>query len=159
MISEELGIDNGEENPSYFIDLNWYERSGRSFPLLARACLCPTHRERLTPEDNPDALLEIIRNCCSKVEGFFNARLTVKELIFRLFLTNGDQPLELEEIAERFGEWKSKVSTQTLRRLLDNDSYYGLRQVSTLPQSEDKSPENLTNPPPPSPPSPQADLP
>jgi hypothetical protein len=160
MISEEPSIDSGEENPSYFIDLNWYEETGHSLPFLARARLCPAHQKSLATEDNPDAFLKVIGNCCSSIEGFFNARLTVKELLFRLFLSNGNQPLELDEIAERLGEWKGGLSRQSLCLLLDNDSFYGLRRIpiSTSPQIEESPPDPETNPPPPPLPSPQVDL-
>ena len=58
-----------------------------------------------------------------------------------LFLANANQPLTLEQVKERLGEWLGEASNyrdlsfKTIQRLLDNDCYYGFRRLS-LPQGE-----------------------
>ena len=55
------------------------------------------------------------------------------EGIFRLFLANGNQPLDLEELGEKLrklrGEGVYPTSPAVLSRILESDCYYGLRQV------------------------------
>jgi hypothetical protein len=51
-------------------------------------------------------------------------------VVFRTFLANGNQPLSLDEICQQLEEVRSiKVSPENLRRIFDNDRYYGLRPV------------------------------
>jgi hypothetical protein len=74
-----------------------------------------------------------VRDCCSRTPGFINDRLPVLESVFRLFLANGNQPLELSELgrqlAERRGDILRRAPQEFLSRLLENDRYYGLRLV------------------------------
>ena len=141
---------NSEDYAEYFIDLSWYEKNNRSFSFVAQTRLCPLHQKKLGAKSGgptPADFLKAIKGCCSKVEGFFSAHLPIKELILRLFLARGNQPLKLEEIIEGLSEWQNKASPQTLRHLLDNDHYYGLRRVSTSisPQSEESPSAAPTN--------------
>ena len=52
---------------------------------------------------------------------------------FRLFLVNGNQPLDLEELSKQLAEWRGgdtyRTSPEILSRLLDSSQYYGLRRV------------------------------
>ena len=74
-----------------------------------------------------------IKDCCSRTPEFINDRLPILESVFRLFLANGNQPLDLEELGKRLNEWRGgdpyRTSPETLYRLLKNDRYYGLRPV------------------------------
>ncbi len=122
--------------PRYFIDLDWYQQSSRSFPALAQSYLCPKCREQLKAGEGeiPAAdLIAVIRDCCSKTPGFITRELPILESIFRLFLVNGNQPLDLEELGKQLSEWRGGdtyyTSAEILPRLLGNDQYYGLRQV------------------------------
>ncbi|MCK4368783.1 MAG: hypothetical protein KAV68_03860 [Dehalococcoidales bacterium] len=120
----------------WFIDLDWLEQNNRSFLVLARGCLCPKCRERLGEgkgEISAADLLANIRDCCSQTPGFITDRLPILESVFRLFLANGNQPLDLEELGEQLSEWRGdtrRTSVEVLSRLLKNERYYGLRQVA-----------------------------
>ena len=118
----------------WFIDLDWYQQSNRSFLALAQHCLCSKCKKRLTKGDiSPEDLVSAIKDCCSQAEGFISGGLPVMEGIFRLFLANGNQPLDLEELgkqlSERRGGGSYRTSVEVLSRLLKSDRYYGLRQV------------------------------
>lgn len=84
-----------------------------------------------------DDPLGTISDCCSKAEGFITRDLPIMEIIFRIFLTNANQPLALEELKERLDEGLATeeraitISLEKLKRLLDNDRYYGLRRFPT----------------------------
>lgn len=137
--------DNSEAPARYFIDLNWYREQERSFAVLTASRLCPSSREKEMPNSEV-ALLHTFKKCCSKWEGFITPNLPLLEMVFRLFLANGNQPLELEQIQEQLQQWLGDsslrdLSIPKLKRIIDNDCYYGLRPVppvkgvSTSPQS------------------------
>lgn len=131
-------IETGEGETRYFIDLEWYRENGRSFPALARSRLCPSSQGVAAEE--PHQLLAHFRDCCSKEEAFLNPNLPILEIIFRIFLQNGNQPLALEQIHQQLKEWKAPaglfwdIPEEKLRRLLENDHYYGL---APLPKGEE----------------------
>ena len=121
----------------WFIDLKWLEKNNRSFLVLARGALCSQCREQMEEKKEKMAaadLLARIKDCCSQSPEFITERSPIMESVFRLFLANGNQPLELEEmgkqLAERRGGAPQAVSVAVLARLLGNERFYGLRQVA-----------------------------
>jgi hypothetical protein len=134
MVKENLGTEQGE--PRWFIDLDWYEQNGRSFLTLAQGCLCPRCREQLkVAEISVAKLVANIRDCCSKIPGFITGELPILAIIFRLFLANGNEPLNLTELGRRLGGWRGgdtyPPSAEFLSRLLKDERYYGIRRVLT----------------------------
>jgi hypothetical protein len=127
---QDLGID--EIRLRYFIDLDWYQQQERSFATLAESRLCPTSRKKEKTKSEA-ALLRTIRQCCSKRDGFITPNMPLLEMIFRLLLANGNQPLELEQMQEQLQKWLGDtsnardLSVPKLKRILNNDRYYGLR--------------------------------
>jgi hypothetical protein len=118
------------------IGLDWFQSNRRSFVTLAQECLCPACRERLKVDEREapqDKVLGAIKDCCSKTEGFITGELPIMESIFRLFLANGNKPMDLNEIrdqlSERRGGDATRTSVEVLSRILGSDRYYGLRQV------------------------------
>ena len=129
-------IDTDHAGPRWFIELDWYQPNNRSFFTLARACLCPKCRERLKVEEGEISaadLLSNIRDCCSNAPDFVTGELPILESIFRLFLANGNQPLDLEELGQQLGERRGgdtyRTSIEVLSRLLKSDQFYGLREA------------------------------
>jgi hypothetical protein len=126
------------ETPTrYFIDMNWYQKQGRSIATLATSRLCAASRKKEKSKSDT-ALLRTIKQCCSKREGFITANMPVLEMIFRLFLANGNQPLELGQIQEQLQQLNDissarDISIPRLKRIIENDRYYGLK-----PAPEDK---------------------
>ncbi len=129
-------INTDQPRPRWFIDLEWYQQSNRSFSALAEPCLCPKCSKQLEIAEGRTAsadLLSTIKDCCSKTPAFITRELPILESIFRLFLANGNQPLDLEELGKQLSEWRSGdtycTSAEILSRLLRRDEHYGLRQV------------------------------
>jgi len=118
----------------WFIDLDWHQQNNRSFLALAQSCLCPKCQEQLKGEISAADYLSAIKDCCSKTPDFITGKLPILESIFRLFLANGNQPLDLEELGTQLSEWRGgdtyRTSVEILSRLLSSDQYYGLRQIS-----------------------------
>jgi len=133
---DEEDISPDQVKPRWFIDLGWYQQNSRSFSILAGRCLCAKCRQRLKVEEGEvpaDELLAAITGCCSQEPGFITGELPILESMFRLFLANGNQPLDMEEMAEQLSERRSgnpyRTSVEVLFRLLESDQYYGLRGV------------------------------
>jgi len=118
------------------IELDWYESNRRSFLTLAQSSLCQACRQRLKIEEGEVSVADVmssIKDCCSKAPEFITGELPILESIFRLFLANGNKPMDLEEIggqlSERRGGDATRTSVEVLSRVLESDRYYGLRQV------------------------------
>ena len=129
-------ISTDQPSPRWFIDLDWYQQKNRSFLALVGS-LCPKCRERLGAgerEISADDLLSTIKDCCSQSPGFITHRLPILESLFRLFLANNNQHLDLEELGQQLNERRGgdayRTSAEVLSRLLSNDQYYGLRQFN-----------------------------
>jgi hypothetical protein len=125
-----------QSQTEWFIDIDWVERNGRSLSALAWGCLCPECLKRYKSETGlvtTDKLLKSIKDCCSKSSGYVNPTMPILESVFRLMLANGNKPLTLDDIMRQLGErWGIsiyRVSTETLRALLNRDQYYGLNPV------------------------------
>ena len=133
-----MEMDKVETKPQrYVIDLDWYERSNRSFSALIQTRLCPSCQGKLgTKRFDPLAAFE---KCCSKKEGFLPPNLPLKESLFLIFLARGNRPLELEEIHNALKEWLASagdlrsVSLEAVQRILENDRFYGF---SPFPEKE-----------------------
>ena len=121
------------EDLSCFIDLDWFEESGRSFAVICRHCLCSHCGERLASEPEavtPASLIANVKDCCSNVPGFIEPRLPLLEKMFRLLLSEGNRPLSLDEVTARLGLYVDNPASLTpsvLKRLLDNNQHYGFR--------------------------------
>ncbi len=131
MVEEDISAEQPVER--WFVDLNWFPQNNRSFFALAQECLCPACRQRLTASPAEIAagdLLAAISDCCSRTAGFIHGDLPILESVFRLFLANRNQPLDLEELSRELSERRAeavyRTSPQVLSRLLKNDRYYGL---------------------------------
>jgi hypothetical protein len=131
-MTTEQGMEIVEKQLHYFIDLDWYRQKERSFATLAASRLCPTSRKKEKTKSEA-VLLRAIRQCCSKRDGFITPNMPLLEMVFRIFLANGNQPLDLEQIQEQLQKWLGDssnardFSVTKLKRILDNDRYYGLR--------------------------------
>ena len=135
MDKEEINTE--QPNTYWAIALDWFQQNDRSISALIQDYLCPKCAKQLSAEGKenpPDALLATIRDCCSHVPDFITDRLPILESVFRLFLANGNQPLELEELGNQLSELRGgdiyRASPEILLRLLKNDRYYGLQEAT-----------------------------
>ncbi|MBI4301636.1 MAG: hypothetical protein HY664_03435 [Chloroflexi bacterium] len=155
-----------DNEPRYHIDLNWYEENHRSFPLLAQGRMCSACQQKLGVEEEKQVPVVdaksgrvvfetrkvpygenpflVIRDCCSKKGDYIISDMSLKEILFRIFLANANQPLTLEQIKERLKDWLNEatsyrdLSNRILQFLLDNDQYYGFRRLSLSPAEASK---------------------
>ncbi len=130
-------MDNDQLKQRWCIDLDWYHDNDCSFLTLAKGYLCPACRKRLEKGNEPTQVFQAIAGCCSKKESFMTPNMPILASVFRLFLANGNQPLDAEELAEKLNELRGdtrRTTPELLIRLLGNDRYYGLRPVSGAAQ-------------------------
>ncbi len=132
--AEEVSAE--QEEPCWSIDIDWFEANNRSLIALVRGSLCEKCRKRLDSEGKLNSLgdlLATIRDCCSNEPSFISGELPIMESVFRLFLANGNQPLDLIELGRQLSERRGvdtyRTSVEILSRLLKNDRYYGIRPV------------------------------
>ncbi len=149
-----------EEKPRYFIDERWYTDHNKSFRTVAQTRLCPACRKKLGTEvqervptidargrvvyelrsvpfaSNP---LTEIRRHCSKEAGYITAETPILEALFRVFLANGNQPIDLDDIREQLASYVPASERphgyppELLQRLLESDNAYGLRRFEMQP--------------------------
>ena len=134
MEGEDISTD--QPKPRWFIDLDWYQQNNHSFTTLAQDCLCAKCSKQLSAEGKEVSAVELlstIKECCGNDPEFITGQLPILESVFRLFLANGNQPLDLEELGKQLSERRGgdtyRTSAEILSRLLKNEQYYGLRQV------------------------------
>jgi len=144
----ENSADNGEGLCKYYIDLAWYREQERSFALLVASRLCPSSQKKKIPKSDT-ALINTLKQCCSKSEGYITLDMTLAESIFRLLLANGNKPMSLDQMQARLLQYAGDVtgakdiSIPKLKLVVDNDRYYGMKSID-LDEEEDlnNSPQN-----------------
>ena len=127
-----------QEESRWAIDTDWFEANNRSLLALVRSGLCSKCRKRLDSggiKGSLDDLMANIRKCCSTESDYINGSLPIMESVFRLFLANGNQALDLIELGRQLSERRGvdtyRTSVEILSRLLKNDKYYGIRPVES----------------------------
>jgi len=130
-------VSTEKPKPHWFISLAWYQPNNRSFAEVAKGSLCAQCRRKLEAMDkelSPVELIANIKDCCAKRPEFITPLQPILESMFRLFLANGNEPLDLEslgkQLSERRGGDTARTSPEILSRLLQNERYYGIRQAS-----------------------------
>ena len=134
--TEEVGVE--QEESRWAIDPDWFEANNRSLLALIENCLCSKCRKRLDSEEKRgslDDLMTAVRECCSNETDYITGELPIMESVFRLFLANGNQALDLIELGRQLSERRGvdtyRTSVEILSRLLKYDVYYGIRPMES----------------------------
>ena len=130
--------DTPEVDPSYVIDPSRTDNLHRSLAALLASRRCSDCQERLQGqgEVSIEEHISQIGECCSKQEGFIRPEMPMQEIIFRTLLARGNKPAALSHIHYEVTEtWYTpmnprNVSIPNVRRVLDNDNYYGFTEVA-----------------------------
>ncbi len=124
------------DNSRWAIDIAWLEERGRAFAAMAEHCLCTKCRKRRKSEPEPvatDGLFGAAKECSAHSGDYITGGLPILESIFRLFLAEGNKPLDLIELGRRLSERRGvdtyRTSVEMLSRLLRDDRHYGIRRV------------------------------
>jgi hypothetical protein len=105
----------------FHIDFEWWSKNDRDWRVYLRSNLCPEHQQAFA-DLNTEA--KVISHC-AKQEGFITQRSALVDAAFRLFLSNGNSPLNSNELGERLG----RPPITILRTLTGTRVYKGLRPV------------------------------
>ncbi len=125
----------------FHIDFDWWKQNERDWHVYLRSLLCPEHQESLanieegqlidwvderTAEVRPvDAIQHALMTHCAQQADFVNEYTALVEAVFRVFLVNGNAPLNSEQLAERL-----KRPAETILRTLSGPRVYrGLRPL------------------------------
>jgi len=123
----------------FHIDYEWWPRNSLNIGVELRAHLCDEHqdvyREHFDTEKidwvngrtgevtRVDGLQHVLQMHCSKQPGYINERLSLIDAIFRVFLANGNSPLNCRELSSIVGHTPEKL----LRTLSGYRVYKGIR--------------------------------
>jgi hypothetical protein len=123
------------------IDFEWWKEHDRSWRVHLRSCLCEEHQELyadlsgdeevdwIDPEtaevQRVDGLQHTLISHCAKQEEFITEQTSLTEALFRMFLSNGNQPLTPEQIGEELNRPAQKI----LQTISGPRVYKGIRPV------------------------------
>ena len=125
--------ENGEA-PKYFIDLE-ASGHGRSVPVVIGERRCHTHRQHEIEDAKPAALIKQITGHCKDTSDYLLPDTPIKEAIFRVLLSNGNEPLTPEEVSQILSDrWAMSASPRDLspwviQRLMDHSPSYFVTRV------------------------------
>lgn len=125
----------------YHIDYEWWSRTGKDLVQAMIAQLPQALRETLSahPHESTvdyidpvtaevtaiDELTLAIRTAAAAPD-FITPQTSITDAMFRIFVANGNQPLSVNELAERL----SRLPKDILKILSGRETYYGLRRIS-----------------------------
>jgi hypothetical protein len=118
------------------IATDWFPLNQRSAWVIIKDYLCPACAKRLNLKKEPplNNLLTSIESCCSQSPDFINEKMPLLESAFRLLLRNGNRPMTLQQLSIELGQIRLgdiyRTAPETLRRILKNDRFYGLQEIS-----------------------------
>ena len=123
----------------YHIDFDWWSKNDRDWRVYLRSNLCSEHQKAFeTIEVNQqvdwvdpvtaevtqvDGLQHILITHCAKEAGFIPEHSTLVDAVFRVFLANGNIPMNATQLGERLG----RDPMTLLRTLSGLRVYKGLR--------------------------------
>jgi len=125
----------------FYIDLDWWEKSGRDFRLYLRDQLCPECQQRfpnhrdtemvdwVDPETaevrRTDALWQCLTTMCVYEPDYIHPHMSLVMAVFRALLKNDNRPLSPVELHEGYISWK--LPEVILRTLSGGRVHLGLR--------------------------------
>lgn len=125
----------------FHIDFDWWQKNERDWHVYLRSLLCPEHQEVFasvkqgemidwidpkTAEVKPvDGIQHTLMSHCARRPEFVTGQTALVEAVFRLFLTNDNNPMTSEEL----GELLNRPPQTILRTLSGPRVYKGLRPL------------------------------
>ncbi len=123
----------------FHIDFQWWKQNERDWHIFLRSLLCDDHQEvfanmeegqlidwidPVTAEVKPvDGIENALMSHCALEPEFVNARTSLVEAVFRVFLINGNVPMSAEDLSVRL----NRPADTILRTLAGPRVYRGLR--------------------------------
>jgi hypothetical protein len=123
----------------YHIDFDWWKNHDSNWHIFLISCLCAEHQKLF--QENPefqiidrvdpvtaevqqvDGIQSVLMDHCVKEPGYLNQNSTLVDSIFRVFLSNGNQPLSPKILSDKIG----KPPDLILRTLSGATVFKGIR--------------------------------
>ena len=159
MVQEQNNGASGEaESPpaEYIVDIEQAEHHGRALAMLIMGRRC--YEDRQTDEEAPtnargiQRLIKRISDHCRQTPDYLLADTPLKEAVFRVMLSLGNQPVTPEKVSETLSEqwamtpYPRDISPGVLKKLMDNSESYCIARVPG-PEPEVEEPEPPAEPP------------
>jgi len=129
-------------NTEFHIDYDWWERKGMNIGVELKSHLCKEHQDAFGQEFDAtekidwideatgevrrvNGLQHVMRVHCSKQPDYINENLSLIDSVFRVFLAQGNKPLNCKELGSITGHLPEKI----LRTLAGRRVYKGIRPV------------------------------
>jgi hypothetical protein len=126
----------------FHIDFDWWQKNDRDWHVYLRNYLCKEHQMAFADVDETaqvdwvdpdtaevervDGLQHVLITHCARQENFITQQTALIDAIFRIFLANGNQPLNSEELSEMLG----RSSQIILRSLSGSRVLQGIRPTA-----------------------------
>jgi hypothetical protein len=123
----------------FHIDFEWWSKNDQDWRVYLLSNLCAEHQaafervdidqkvdwvDPITAEVQPvDGLQNILITHCARQEGFITAHSALVDAVFRVFLANGNIPMNSVELGERLGRPPETI----LKTLTGMRVYKGIR--------------------------------
>lgn len=101
---------------SFHIDFDWWKENDSNWRIFLQSYLCEKHQEIFKDHDEDvvidavdpetgevkqvDGLLYQLMNHCAKQPEFINDNMPLIAKVFRIFLANGNKPLNSQQLSE-----------------------------------------------------------
>ena len=123
----------------FCIDFDWWKNHDHNWRVYLHSLLCEEHKQMFSIEDDGvqidhidpvtaevftvDGLQHALMTHCAKQEEFLKDHTTIVNSVFRIFISNGNTPLTIQEISSITG----KPAVTILRTLAGPTVYKGIR--------------------------------
>jgi hypothetical protein len=123
----------------YHIDFDWWMKNDRDWRVYLYSILCTEHQKSFEAADGDtlvdwvdpetaevqrvDGLQHVLISHCARQPGFITEHTTLVDAVFRLFLANGNAPMNSIELGERLG----RPAETVLRTFSGLRVYKGIR--------------------------------
>ena len=131
-----------QEISYYVIDPSLAGGHGRSLSVILLGRRCPSCKARLEASGavpSEEKQIKEIAECCATKEGFIRPEIPLQEIVFRTLISQKNKPVSLEQLHYLVTEgWYSPINPRSLtvtslKRVMDNDNYYGFKEVLLIP--------------------------
>ena len=136
------------EDCFYQIDEAQFESDGASLEFMIWKRLCWEGDCRFCKESDGDKPMLPVKTRnrrsiyaaikrCAKLDSYIMVNMSVSEVVFRILLRVGNNPMRLSEIYEEIEQewqevmWMKSLSIGNLQRMLDADNEYRIRRTQT----------------------------
>lgn len=129
-------------NSPFNIDFDWWKNNDRDWRVYLRSFLCEDHQKMFENLDSDevidwvdpktaevkqvDGLQHILISHCAQEVEFLSQNMALVDSVFRIFLSNGNEPLTPEEL----GDILHRQPEMILRTFSGLRVYKGIRPVS-----------------------------